>query len=266
MHNKFKHGAFEGATVHSRFAVKLGGFELLEENDDIDLPDASQDTLISKVIGYEHRFLYLIQEVLDKIVTRYERGIGYITDVDDYTLLQRDTPLSFGSLDDDNLYRVGQRPIMFDHNSYLRVFSVIRANLSEALSTPHSVLASLDSKCCTPSPVALEENTVLGRTDDMVQPIGKDELRDIIDFDEATCDSLQKSQKQLTLKTRRLDLSRKNAFVSTPYIRLMPDHYTSSTRPPAQQGTIIYNTEMHTLEFYDGESWKTLTYSDNKDK
>ena len=87
-----------------------------------------------------------------------------------------------------------------------------------------------------------------------------------MDFDEAACDSLQKSQKQLTLKTRRLDLSRKNAFISTPYIRLMPDNYTSSTRPPAQQGTIIYNTETHTLEFYDGESWKTLTYSDNKDK
>jgi hypothetical protein len=266
MHNKFKHGAFEGATVYNRFAVKLGGFELLEENDDINLPDASQDTLISKVVGYEYRFLYLIQEVLEKTVTRYERGIGYIVDVDDHTFLQRDTPLEFGSLDDSNLYRVGQRPIRFDSNSYLRVYSVAPANLSEALSTPHSVLASLNSPSPSAFPVALEENTVLGRVNDEVQPIGKDELKDIIEFDDSALSALESTQKQMTLKVRRLDLSRKNAFVSAPYIRLMPDCYTSSQRPPSQQGAIIYNTETHSLEFYDGESWKTLTHSDSGDK
>ena len=264
MHNKFKHGSFEGATVYNRFAVKLGGAELLKEHNDEYLEYSSEETLISNVIGYDYRFLYLIEEISEGSVTRYERGIGYISTVDDNTLLQRDTPLAHGDTDDDNLYSIGQKPISFSTRSYLRVFSVTPLNLSEALATPFSVITSVDSG--KPFPVTLEENTVLGRVHDEVQPMGKDELKDIIEFDDSALSALESTQKQMTLKVRRLDLSRKNAFVSTPYIRLMPDCYTSSQRPPSQQGAIIYNTETHSLEFYDGESWKTLTHSDSGDK
>ena len=266
MHNKFKHGSFEGATVYNRFAVKLGGAELLKEHNDEYLEYSSEETLISNVIGYDYRFLYLIEEISEGSVTRYERGIGYISTVDDNTLLQRDTPLAHGDLGDHNLYKVGQQPITFSSGStsYLRVYSVTPENLSEALATPFSVITSVESRQLFP--VVLEESTVLGRVHDEVQPMGKDELKDIIEFDDSALSALESTQKQMTLKVRRLDLSRKNAFVSAPYIRLMPDCYTSSQRPPSQQGAIIYNTETHSLEFYDGESWKTLTHSDSGDK
>jgi hypothetical protein len=263
MQNKFKQGAFEGALPVDRQTVRLGGYKVLEDNNDYNIDDASEDSLIKNVIGYDHRFLYLLQEVSGGFVIKYERGIGFIYDSDGETFLQRDLPLSFGTPDDDNLYRIGQKPVKFSPDSYLRVYSTLPLSLSEALAPPYSVLASIESRC--PSPVTLEENTLLGRKDDIVQSIDKQELREIIDFDEALIDSLQKAQKQLTLKTRRLDLSRKNSFVSAPYIRLMPDHYTSDEKPPAQQGTIIYNTETHSLEFYDGTSWKTLSFSEEEE-
>ena len=50
----------------------------------------------------------------------------------------------------------------------------------------------------------------------------------------------------------------KDSVISAPVLRAAPDNYDEDTKPPAQQGMIIYNTEKSCLQFYNGEKWVTL--------
>ena len=108
------------------------------------------------------------------------------------------------------------------------------------------------------TPVQLEEDTLLGRKDDIIQSIDREELIEMYGLENLAIDSLTKTQKQLPLKARRVDLTRKDSVISAPVLRATPDNYDEDTKPPAQQGMIIYNTEKRCLQFYNGEKWVTL--------
>ena len=42
-------------------------------------------------------------------------------------------------------------------------------------------------------------------------------------------------------------------------LRAAPDNYDNGTKPPAQQGMIIYNTDKKCLEFFNGEEFEVLS-------
>ena len=260
MKNKFTNGAIEAGQVDSLTRIELTGCCSLQEKDEIFKDVACEDTCFSQVFGFEHRFLYVIEAIHDNEIVASEKGLGYIEQEDDKIFLIRETPLSFAEDGDVNNYKDGDSPLVFPYHEYVRVFSYVPKNVHEMLATPYSVLASISPHA--PSPVILEENTLLGRKDDIVQAIDKEELVEIMELNDVVKESIEKTQKQLTLKTRRLDLSRKNSFLSSPYILLKPDAYDNSNTPPSLIGTLFYNTELGKLQLFDGNRWRTIKFED----
>jgi hypothetical protein len=84
-----------------------------------------------------------------------------------------------------------------------------------------------------------------------------DELREMTSIGDDAIKALEDTQKQLKLKARRIDLTRKDAVISAPILRATPK-YTTTTRPKAQQGSIIFNSDTKCLEFFDGQDWVSI--------
>ena len=108
--------------------------------------------------------------------------------------------------------------------------------------------------------IPLEPNTFLGRfVDKDIRAVPIDELLQIIPYADIV-EYIEKQEDQLKLNTRRLDLTNDNATVSAPILRVTPDTYSDTNRPTPQQGMIIYNQDSQTLEYYDGEKWRSLVF------
>tara|TARA_B100001758_G_C18117708_1_gene457043 strand:- start:179 stop:691 length:513 start_codon:yes stop_codon:yes gene_type:complete len=153
-----------------------------------------------------------------------------------------------------------QPPQKFDpeDGAVFRITSIQPNTTLEFYAAPNTILASSDSY--TISPVEIEENALLGRKDDIIQSIDKEEFKEMMK--DAIIESFTESQKQHDVKTRRINLTRKNAVISTPVVRLAPDNYNDTEKPPAQQGMVIYNTDKKCLEFFNGDKWIRIAEED----
>lgn len=220
----------------------------------------NEETCLENKIGLDIRFYYQIEEfrVSDSGVEKisWERGVGYLEEIDDKTCLFRETPVRYWDGIDVVYYPPNAEPAPFSHNSILRIQSKSPVEYREATAAPYSIVATIEPQRL--SPVHLEENTLLGRKDDIVQSIDREELIDMYDLKNLTLDSLTKTQKQLKLSARRLDLHRKDSVVSAPVLKVSADTYSNDTKPPSQQGMIIYNSDTKCLEFYNGDEWISL--------
>lgn len=100
-----------------------------------------------------------------------ERGIGYIQIVDDTPHLNRVTPLS--SIDGPIT-----RHIDFPVNKKLFLQTYIPEDYRELFSKPNTLLATEVAGC--PSPVELQDHTLLGRLNGTIQSIDQQELWSLI--------------------------------------------------------------------------------------
>lgn len=216
----------------------------------------TEETCLQNKIGLDIRFFYQIEEFRDKKLISWERGVGYLEEVDEVMCLNRETPVKYWNGGDSAYYRPNTEPMDISHNSVLRIQSKSPTEFREATAAPYSIVATLEPQRL--SPVHLEENTLVGRKDDIVQSIDKEELVDMYDLKNFTIDSLTKTQKQLLFNARRIDLKRKDSVVAAPILKVSADMYSNNTKPPAQQGMIIYNGDTKCLEFYNGEEWISL--------
>jgi hypothetical protein len=221
----------------------------------------NEETCLENKIGLGIRFYYQIEEFTSQDrkevhLISWERGVGYLEEVDDLTCLYRETPVKCWNGDEAAYYRPHDEPMDFSHHNILRIQSKSPAEFREATAAPYSIVATMESqRLC---PVHLEENTLIGRKDDIVQSIDREELLEMYDLGNLAIDSLTKTQKQLLFSARRIDLKRKDSVVSAPVLKVSADIYSNSTKPPAQQGMIIYNSDTKYLEFYNGEEWISL--------
>lgn len=99
--------------------------------------------------------------------TEIERGIGYIQTVDDTPHLNRITPLS--SIDGPIT-----RHVEFTDNKKLFLQTYIPEDYRELFSKPNTILATEVAGC--PSPVELQDHTLLGRLNGTIQSIDQQEL------------------------------------------------------------------------------------------
>jgi len=253
--SRFRHGAVELASqVEGSHDIRLLGTKALIEVHDFSEVDVSglesDDRLFSSIIGLDHRFYYIIQEYDDQ-TSIYERGVGHIELRDDEYYIVREMPLGWGTTSGEELHAGSfTDPTTFGGGDYLMALSVSPLNYLEALVAPHSIIASTTPM--NPTPVELEPESLLGRKDDVIQSIDMDELRSMF---------LTKPKKQLKIGTRRLELTGKNASVSSPVFKASPV-YTDRDKPPAQEGYIIYNKESKRIELFDGEKWVALVQED----
>tara|TARA_R110002051_G_scaffold4447_2_gene23663 strand:+ start:732 stop:1565 length:834 start_codon:yes stop_codon:yes gene_type:complete len=209
------------------------------------------------------RFFYNLQQFrrdsprIENSVYFAEQGVGYIEKEDGKLFFVREHAC-YSGLDAYSLTynSLGELPDSISGDDPLVISSITPKNYLHALATPHSVIASIDS--FVPTPVELEENSLLGRKDNRVQSIDKDELREIL-TDEAIIDSVKKTQSQLALSSRRVNLTRKNSVLSAPIIRAYPP-YKGTNRPKAQKGAIIYNETTDCLEYFTGTQWRVIKW------
>jgi hypothetical protein len=207
-------------------------------------------------IGVGNRCFYYAQAFTKDGPDLHERGVGLVAKVGEDFFLQRDLPIVWGESPEEALpFQAGSPPIRFNGSDFIRVQTLTPPTYVEALTFPYSVIACAHP--FTPMPVEIEENSLLGRIGDIIQSVDMEELREMFKVDELALNSITGCQKQLKFKTRRLDMDRKDAVVSSPILRATPD-YTSETRPKAQKGSIIFNNDTNCLELFDGTQWKTL--------
>ena len=221
-----------------------------------------EGTRFVDVIGDGYRCFYLIEELDGDRVLNFETGVGLFEINGDQHLLHRQISMTEGVGITKQVRRTlpAQPPQRFDpeDGAVFRITSIQPNTTLEFYAAPNTILASSDSY--TISPVEIEENALLGRKDDIIQSIDKEEFKEMMK--DAIIESFTESQKQHDIKTRRINLTRKNAVISTPVVRLAPDNYNDTEKPPAQQGMIIYNTDKKCLEFFNGDKWIRIAEED----
>lgn len=228
----------------------LKGIELLEsKNDPIATQENNLTDLYTAVGGVDIDFMYSLQVVDRERPVYQEKGIGCIKLIDSNFILLRKETLS-GSKTPSKLYLP---------NTHVRVATCMPRSILEIQSRPNSVIATNggDQKLQT---IEIPPGCVLGNIDGELRPVHMGQLLLNV-TDELVVERLSEHEQQINLNTKRLDLTNKNSVLNTPVLRVTPDNFSDTSKPNPQQGMIIYNTESRSLQFYDGDDWRSLVWS-----
>jgi len=215
------------------------------------MPESSK---LKNAVPVGQNFFYNISKTYNERSYHYhEYGIGELYRRGRGTYLRRE--YCFSVEDDLDQYnpRNGKPPVisMKNHESML-ITSYIPEDYRKIFVSPNSVLCSTEQ--FVPTPVELQNNTVLGMKDGQIQEINGVGLRAII-TDNEIVKAVSNTQKTITLQTRTLELAQ-NSRLSTSTIHLSP-----SPRPKhAKRGTIRFNDADDCFEGYDGVQWRALLW------
>lgn len=259
-------------TVANNYALAFG--ESVENSTDIRLLNKDaikncgsdlacysiEEILLYNAIPTKRNFFYVIEcydsyaygrELLFK-----EYGVGELYKKGRGNFLKREFQTKFFA----GIYEQPTRdkPKVFEKQHSLIVKSYIPKDYLDLYAYPYSVLCSIERG--VPTPVELEENTLLGRLDDTIQSIDKDELRRIL-TDEAIVDAVNQTESPINLKSKYLELNNDSTFFA-PSVSFKAI-YTNKKKPPKPaRGTIIFNDQAGCFEGFDGVTWKKLKWVD----
>jgi len=233
-------------------------------------------------VGLNQRFFYKVQQYeirnKEKSLVIGERGVGEIYKKRKDFFLRRH--FAIGIFDSVSSYspRDGIPREFGTTIDYLILESYKPADYHEALASPYSVLCSIEQN--SPSPVELQEGTLLGRLDDRIQSIDAEELRQILNGDTDTYlkltdkelehvfkdikniifKTLRDNDSAISTKSQKIDLLTEDSSVAAPVLQAKPE-YTDKKRPTKPKaGMIIFNKQTKNFEGYDGSSWKRLSW------
>ena len=246
---KYCKHAIDGAVATKRGSrILIQGEKLLRDKNDPVYKQVDIKLPITQVIGLQENFMYKVEQIDNAHnILQTETGIAQIWEVEEGHELLR-------------LKRTDKkRPAnMYKPETYLRISTCMPTKVSDFETPGNTVLIFNEDESITSLP--LEPNTFLGRfLEEDVRAVPAYELLQIIPYADIL-DYIQKQEAQLKLNTRRLDLTNENATVSASILRVTPDTYSDTNRPTPQQGMIIYNQDTQTLEYYDGETWRSLVF------
>jgi len=122
----------------------------------------------------------------------------------------------------------GSPPYLFSNNDYVTVYSHAPENYQDALMLDHAVLCSIEAH--TPSPVHLENNTVLGRTDGRIQSLDSAALKSLL--------GIQDTPRGITLRPTD----------------------DNSDKP---RGTFYFSLDGNSLKFFDGLKVRTVQFRED---
>lgn len=250
----YSNTGLEGAQVvknnNGTETVILKGIEFLEsKNDPIATQDNNLTDLYTAVGGADTDFMYSLQVIDQGRPVYQEKGIGCIKLIDSNFLLLRKETFS-GSESPAKLYLP---------NSHVRVATCMPRSILEIQPRPNSVIATNGGQQKLQT-IEVPDGCVLGNIDGELRPVPIANLLFNI-TDEFVATKLSEHQEQINLNTNRLDLTNKNSVLNTPILRVTPDNFSDTSKPNPQQGMIIYNTESRSLQFYDGDDWRSLVWS-----
>lgn len=202
----------------------------------------TSDNHFEKVFGFNNRFFYALEQLKDRQVLRYERGIGYIYQKDNKIILKREIPIATGDGSGPPIPCQGTcsyfNCIDCEH---LVAYSTLPSSYGELLLQPNSLITNYDP--FVPSALVVEKNSVVGRLEGEIKCLNSEELASI----------LSNHTKQLSLKASRLDAKK----IGTNCLELKP-----SNNKEVKKGSLIYDEAEDCLKFYNGTTWKRIVYED----
>lgn len=208
-------------------------------------PCSSTNSFMS-AFGLDNKFYYRLEKYNKRQLIDLEIGIGHLhQEAPDIILLKRFQPL---------LYKHGSDPIgpvlrpvnafaCHDPDDYLIVQSYHAQSLPELLIDPNSLIVSTAENPL--NIVNVEEHSLIGRLDGNVTSLS------ISAICEKVTALLFDYSKQIILSCSQLDVKK----LKTKILQLLP-----LKTPEAKKGSIIYNEEHDTIEYFDGSRWRTLLW------
>jgi hypothetical protein len=205
----------------------------------------SSNNSFKNVFGFNCKFYYKLEKYCSGKLLDVEIGIGYLIETPDLPVLKRDRPLLYRH-DDGPICSVFNPVHVFfclQDNEYIIVQSYHPQVLPELLVDPHSLIASSPENPL--DIINVEENSLVGRLEGNVTSLS------IVDICNKATNLLFDYTKQIVLSCSQLDVKK----LKTKILQLTP------TKPPqAKRGSIIYNEEHDTMQYFDGSRWRTLLW------
>ena len=244
---RYSKDGLSGALVTKKdHDIILQGPEFLAERNDPGYMGSDHINLLQGVGAYVN-FLYTIQMIESQAVTKEEVGIGRLVETEDHNFKL----IRIETLD-------GRPKKCFysaqDAQSYTRVSSGIPQKFYDFAVRDNTVISFNKN---TIDIIELEQGSVLGNVYGRIEPVTLEELALRID----KVPALVSTHLPIDLETQELSISSgPQSTVKTSILRVVPDMHSDKTKPIAQQGMVIYNSESRNLQFYDGEEWRTLVW------
>jgi len=194
-------------------------------------------------------------DINSRKLNRQEKGVGHVKKTGKNFFLIREVALSVNE-QGQNTPKDENGFFELPDDTHVVVGSYIPTNYIDLFHRKHSILCSTDE--LSPSPIELEENSLLGRLEGEVQSLNSDEISLILSPDYVV-KSLYDNNAPILISSDYVELTSTKSKFLLSHIVLKP-----SPRKPRnkEQGTIIFNTSSNSLEFYDGTKWRKIKTED----
>ena len=209
-------------------------------------PPCSTNNSFLVAFGLDSKFYYRLEKYNNRKLIDLEIGIGHLfQEAPDIIFLKRSQPLLYKHGDE----QIGPvlRPVnafgCHDPNDYLVVQSYHAQSLPELLVDPHSIIVSIPDNPLNIFNV--DENSVIGRLDGNITSLS------ILDLCTKVTNLFTEYTKQIILSCSQLDVKK----LKTKILQLTP-----SKQAQTKKGSIIYNEEHDTIQYFDGSRWRTLLW------
>ena len=233
--------------------VKSKSFKLLGISKLVQVPNAPS---FLSLFGTDHKFFYIAEKIYKDAVKLRERGIGRVIQNGTDFFLERTLPLAYYVNGDSHAHPCHNGPVDFylSEGEQLVVSSSFPLSHIETLCDNHCVLAS--NEAFSPVPIKLQEFSFLSRLDDSITSVPFQSIKDIPELSESILESVTSYTKQISLGSSKLSMKSKRGVISSHVFQLNP-----TSNPPTKKGTLIYDEATDTLKYYDGTSWRSLSFT-----
>lgn len=188
-------------------------------------------------------------------LTSLERGLGRVKRTKDKFFLVREVPLETRT-QDDTIRRDKANFFSYPEGTYLVIGSYIPTNYVDLFYREHSIICSTDK--LTPSPIQLEENSVIGRIDGEIKSLDSDDISFILSSD-YVIRSLHSNNDPILISSDHVELTNEKSKLFIAHAVLKPRRGKPRNR---EQGSLIFNSTSNRLEYYDGTKWRKVAIED----
>jgi hypothetical protein len=216
---------------------------------------------IPKNISVGQNFFYLVEKYNSETGALFdiefsELGIGELQIRDNQHYLRRETAFEQKTLEDGVHFPLPNHFLPFDPADYVSVSTYMPTDFIQLCAQEHSALCTTDTYVATP--VELDTNTVLGRSDGNIEALGSTEIHNILGYSDPS-DAVKNYTGSLILATSLLELIGDNSKVVSHqlHLRSRVDHPSTRTK-----GYLIFNDNKRAFEGYDGTKWRPLAWAD----
>jgi hypothetical protein len=232
--------------------IKSKSFKLLGISKLVQSPNAPS---FLSLFGTDHKFFYVAEKIYKDAVKLRERGIGRVIQNGADFYLERSLPLAYYINGDSHARPCYNGPVDFylSEGEQLVVSSSFPLSHTETLCDSYCVLASNEE--FSPVPIKLTEFSFLSRLDGPITSVSFSSIKDVPQLSESILESVTSYNKQISLGASKLSMKSKRGVISSHVFQLNP-----TSNPPTKKGTLIYDENDDILKYYDGASWRSLSF------